>query len=488
MKPVLVFLTFCFSQYIFSQDSLGIRIQNAIDLFAKNSSFSNASITFKVIDCADGKELASYNPLVSLQPASVTKLFSTAAAFHQLGGDYTPETRVYFDGWISKDSILHGNIWIRGAGDPSLGSKYYNASGSETTFLQSWADSILKKGIKKITGAIIGDASEFGYQGIPDGWAWGDMGNYYGAGPSGLGLYDNVLRMYFSSPKTAGQKTKLLRTFPVIPNFNFENGIVAGGSGDNSFIYGAPFSYNYFGTGRIQIKQSSMMVRGTLPDPELCFAQEFSRILKSKGIVVSDSVLQVRTMPKTTAIARYSSKKILFTYKGRSLASVAWWTNMKSVNYFAESILCWTGYEKNGDGSTDNSTDQMMAFWRQKINTKGLYLNDGSGLSRSNAINANHFCEMLRFMKDGKAGEEFYKTLAVSGVSGTLESVCKNQAAQGKLHAKSGTIKRVKSYAGYAETNKGRKLAFAIIVNNFTCSSDEVVLKMEKVFNVLIQE
>jgi D-alanyl-D-alanine carboxypeptidase/D-alanyl-D-alanine-endopeptidase (penicillin-binding protein 4) len=70
-------------------------------------------------------------------------------------------------------------------------------------------------------------------------------------------------------------------------------------------------------------------------------------------------------------------------------------------------------------------------------------------------------------------------------VSGTLSSVCKNEAAHGKMKAKSGTMSRVKSYAGYIESSSGKTIAFSIIVNNYNCSNSATVQEMEKIFNAL---
>jgi D-alanyl-D-alanine carboxypeptidase/D-alanyl-D-alanine-endopeptidase (penicillin-binding protein 4) len=459
-------------------------IQSAVDLFSVDPNFANASISFMAMDCSTGQIIASKNPDLSLPPASTTKLWSTATAYQLLGKDYAPKTRIYIDGIIT-DSVLNGNLWIRGGGDIALGSRYYNGDGIEDTFLRSWSDSLKMKGIKKITGAIIADGSEFGYEGAPDGWAWGDMGNYYGAAGSGLPIYDNMLRYYFATGKTAGSSTTFLRTFPVVPGLTYHNYVSTGGSGDNSYIYGAPYSLDRFGTGTLQAGSSKFMVKGSLPDPELTFAQEFSRVLKEKGFLVSDSCVGVRSLVPMAAYNRYAAMTLLHTHVGKTLNSVAWWTNMKSVNTFAEEILCWVGYGSNGNGSIENSLDKEMDYWKTRINTSGLYLKDGSGLSRSNAISAQHFCNMLKYMTTSKEFDAFYGTLAVAGVSGTLSDVCLNQAGEKRVHAKSGTMKRIKSYAGYVETKSGKKLCFAIIVNNYNCSNETTLERIEKVMNAM---
>ncbi len=460
-------------------------VQQAINSFASEPCFLHAGISFSAVDCATGELIATLNPTLSLAPASTTKLFATATAIEILGASYSPKTRLYIDGIIQADSVLSGNLWIRGGGDPTLGSRYYNGDGLEDQFLQKWADTLLKMGIKKITGSVISDASEFGYQGAPDGWGWSDMGNYYGAGASGLPIYDNMLRYYFKTSTTVGSKTVLTGTFPTIPELNFTNYITAGGKGDNSYIFGAPYSLDRFGTGTLEKGANRFVVKGSLPDPELTFAAEFVRVLGTKGIQVLSGYANARKQPSQSPALRYATKQLLYTHHGKTVGSIAWWTNMKSVNLFAESLLCLVGYGTNGVGTTENSLNKLDAFWRDKINTKGLYINDGSGLSRTNAISSDHFCQLLQYMTTAKEFQTFYNTLPIAGVSGTLSSVCKNQPGENRVHAKSGTMNRIKSYAGYVESTSGRRIAFAIIVSNFSCSNDVTLSKIEKIMNTL---
>lgn len=471
-----------------SKDSLAaihaVSIQTAIDNFANDPVFSHAGIGFLAMDVSTGDIVGYKNPGLCLSPASIVKLFTTATAFQVLGKDYAPKTRIYTDGTLDASGTLNGNLWIRGGGDVSLGSRYYNEDGIEDTFLRLWADTLLKMGIKFINGAVITDASEFGYQAIPDGWNWGDMGNYYGAGPSGLPIYDNVLKYVFKTG-AAGTRSELTGTIPTIPGMTFQNYITAGGSGDNSYVYGAPYSLDRFGTGTLAPKVNRYVVRGSLPDPELQFAQEFHQILKMKGIGVRDSIKTARTLPPEAAATRYAGMKLFLEYKGRTMGSIGWWTNMKSVNLFAEELLCWIGYHVSGVGTTENGLNRLEYYWTGKIPVSGMFIRDGSGLSRNNAISPQHFCSLLKYMSTSKNFDAFYGTLPVAGISGTLSTVCKNQPGQGKVHAKSGTMNRVKSYAGYVETASGKRLAFTIIANNFDCSSSSAVDRMERVFNAM---
>ncbi len=466
---------------IFSQTEL----ENVKNQFVSDPVLANASIGFCVIDLKSGEKLASHQAKVSLPPASTTKLFATATAIEVLGENYQPKTRLYASGEMSKTGEINGNLWVRGGGDATLGSKYYNGDGKEADFLKKWADTLYKLGLRKIAGSVVGDGSEFGYKGAPEGWTWNDMGNYYGAGPAGLPIFDNMLKYYFKV-NGAGSTPVLLRTFPIVEGFHFNNYIAGStATGDNSYIYGAPYSLDRFGTGYLQMN-SSITVKGSIPDPELQFAEELRKALIERGIVVTGKSAGVRSMELETAWKRYSTgHTLLFTHNGPSVSSIAYWTNLKSINLFAEQLLCLVGYSKNGDGSTDNALNQMDKFWDSKITTTGLYLKDGSGLSRSNAISPEHFCALLKYMHESKNAKAFKATLAIAGETGTLSDVCKGQPAQGKIKAKSGTMSRIKSYAGYVETKSGKELAFSIIVNNYNCSNNALIARIEKLMNAM---
>jgi D-alanyl-D-alanine carboxypeptidase/D-alanyl-D-alanine-endopeptidase (penicillin-binding protein 4) len=466
---------------VFAQSNLET-IKNQI---VNDLTLENAGISMCILDLKTNEKVMQYQPKLALSPASTTKLFATASAFEMLGEDFQTETRLYITGSLSKEGEVSGDLYLRGGGDPTLGSKFYNAEGMESNFLKSWADTLFKMGIRKISGSIVGDGSEFGYKGAPDGWTWNDMGNYYGAGPSGLAIYDNMLRYYFKV-NGIGSTPILQNTFPQIQNLVFHNYIVGSKqTGDNSYIYGAPYALDRFGTGFLE-NNTTIMVKGSIPDPELQFALEFRNALIERGIEVTGQAESVRTKTIEPAWKRYEiGHHLLFTQKSPTIASIASWTNLKSVNLFAESLVCLIGFHQNGNGATENGLAQMEKYWESKINTKGLFLKDGSGLSRSNGISAEHFCELLKYMHLSKNGKAFKNTLALAGETGTMHDVCKGQAGHGRVRAKSGTMARIKSYAGYVESKSGNELAFAVIFNNYSGTNSALLQKIEKLMNAM---
>ncbi|MDX2360487.1 MAG: D-alanyl-D-alanine carboxypeptidase/D-alanyl-D-alanine-endopeptidase [Crocinitomicaceae bacterium] len=462
------------------------RIQTAIDNLNNDPALKHASISFKVIDLATNKTIARLNPSLTMPTASTAKLFSTATALELLGANYRPETRLYYDGSIDSSGILHGNLWIRGGGDPSFGSKYFNMGRPADHNFQKLCASIRKLGITSIEGAVIADASEFGYQGAPDGWNWVDLGNYYGAGPSGLTVYDNLLKIDFKTPSTIGRSATINEMTPEVPDMVFHNYVVsAKASGDNVYIYGAPYSLDRFATGTLPANRSSFIVKGSLPDPEYQFAYEMSKKLKENGIELLGGIKTARQMEIFSTPQDYMKRTSLMTLEGTRLIDVIQQTNMRSVNLFAEHMISLIGYERTGDGSTNSGLKVLESHWRKYFSMEGAQINDGSGLSRMNAISANHFVDLLKQMNTSTNAEAFRATLPVAGESGTLRNVCKNQTAHGRMMAKSGSMTRVKSYAGYIDTASGEHYAFALIVNNYTCSSSAMRKKMELIFNTI---
>ena len=460
-------------------------VQLIVNQVAKSQDMLGASFSFCAIDLATGGEIGANNSNMSIPTASTAKLFSTATAIEVLGADYRPETRIYLEGSLSKEGRLDGNIWIRGGGDMTLGSRFFHENGHERDFLTAWVDTLKKMGIKSISGSIIADGSEFGYGGIPDGWSWNDMGNYYGAGPSGICVFDNAIRFSFKTG-VAGSPTEIISMSPTVPGMTFHNYVKSAAiDDDQSYIFGAPYSMDRFATGSLPSGRAAFDVKGSVPDPEIQLAYELATALESSGIKISKGYKGVRRDDLIQAAKYGSGFSLAFTHKGQRVKEIATLTNMKSINLFAEGLLCLVGYKLSGKGSTEEGLKQLEKYWSTKVSFTGLFLKDGSGLSRSNGISATHFCTLLKAMNSSKNYALYLSTLPVAGKSGTLTGLCNGQAGEGRVLAKSGSMNRIKSYSGYINSKSGKKIAFAITINNFNGSSSQATAKIEQILNAL---
>ena len=475
MQRIYLYILFAVNVISFTSFSQTETIYSAVKNFQAKDFLQDASIGIRIVDLSTNEILSDVNGNKVMPTASTTKLFSTAYALEELGTDYRSKTIIGHNGTLN-GKTLNGDLIIVSQGDVSLGSKYFKEK--QDSFLGVWLTAIQSKGIEKIKGRIIVDGSLFGYEGAPADWQWGDIGNAYGAHFSGTNLYDNILLYTFKTGKS-GSTTELLYTWPNVP-IKFDNRITAGNvSGDNSSIYGAVHASERYGTGQLPESKAKFTIRGSLPDPEEALAFVLKEYLSKNDIDVNEAY----TSRKLTNYKSLSDT--LFVYEGKSLREILQVTNYESVNLFAEGMMRLTAWQKEGKTLHNDACDAMQRYWRKQLNTKNLIFNDGSGISRTNTISAKNLTDLLIYMQNSKNNEEFYATLPQAGMHGTLKSVSKNKPAQGVMRAKSGTMRRVKSYAGYVDAVSGRRLAFAIIVNYHTCSNKELVTAMEDIFDAM---
>lgn len=470
MRSITFFLIGFLSVVLVAQKP-NTAIQTYADQIITFEGLQHAPFSFYVKDLDNGTIVADLNGDMSLPAASTMKLVTTATAIKILGTKHRFTTKIAYTGTIdSTTKTLNGDLVIIGGGDPTLGSKYYTKEGEEDDFLISWADSLRSLGIEHINGKVIADGSAYRYQGVPSGWQWADLGNYYGAGPNGLTIYDNILKLFFQT-SAIGELTKIACTEPYIPGLHISNSVTAAKSRrDNAYVFGAPYSFDWFVTGSLPANKEAFMVKASNPDPELTMAHVFNSVLQHHGISVRYYPETERNLLKDST---YTSKKrtTLFTHYSPSLTSIINLTNLYSVNLLAEHLLCEISNKRNGYGSTYNGALIAKAYWGKKFNTNNLIMTDGSGLSRSNAASAKFFVDLLNAMKGSST---FKKSLAVAGKKGTMSSIGRGTSAQGRVTGKSGTMSKMKAYTGYVKTKTGKNLAYAMIINNYSCSTSKV--------------
>lgn len=157
-------------------------------------------------------------------------------------------------------------------------------------------------------------------------------------------------------------------------------------------------------------------------------------------------------------------------------------TNLMSVNWRSSKLLRKIGNKVYKKPTTRAGVQALLDFWQTKgVDTTGMYFYDGNGLSRNNAISPKQLVDALYAMRTSPYYREFYNSLPVAGLTGTLHRAMKNSAAVGRVRAKTGTINNVKSFAGYVSTVNGRQLVFSLIVNNYDGRVKQMKQKLESV-------
>lgn len=484
LKKQLSILLLLFPFISFSQLSL----DQAIKDFANHPSMKYASLSITVLDVESGNVIAQHNPNMSLVPASTVKAVTTATALGVLGHSFTYKTKLQYDGNISK-GVLNGNIYIKGSGDPTLGSSKMTNALDLTATMTQFSTAIRNQGITKINGLVIGDATEFTTAMPAANWQWNDIGNYYGAGSSGLNIHENLYYLTFQRSKSLGATPKITKVSPDMPYLVFINEVKMdkAGTGDQSYIFGAPYSFTRYVRGTLPASAAQFTIKGAIPDPPQYAAYRLIQQLEKDGIStnkIAKNIFEYRREGQDKQLSRSN----LTTITSPPLSQIIKRTNEKSVNVYAESMLKTMGKRQKGEGSTEKGVEAMYDFWEQRgVNMEGCFLEDGSGLSPRSSITSFQLAQIMRkAAKDKGIFDYLYPSLAVAGRTGTASYMFKGTKAVGNIHLKSGSMRRVRAYTGYAKTKSGKMVSFAIIANNFTGESKLIRKEMEKVMLAMV--
>ncbi|HCC70056.1 MAG TPA: D-alanyl-D-alanine carboxypeptidase/D-alanyl-D-alanine-endopeptidase [Bacteroidales bacterium] len=461
-----------------------------INEFVNDTTFRHAGISICFRDMESGDIIAHYNKNMALGSASVMKLVTTAVALETLGPDFRFSTRIgYVGNFTPGDSILKGCIVIKGGADPTILSEYF--PDHNTDIIEKWADAIVNAGIKKVEGSVLADATIFNYHPAPGGWNWSDLGNYYGAGSHGICIFDNMYRIHFKTG-SIGTRPEIKGIDPDIPGLIIENRLISYGNSDNGYVYLEPYGDHAVIRGEIPHDRDDFVLKASIPDPPLLTGILLQKELEKRGIIISKKTTSLRITPSLAEEYRSSEKVIITTSWSPPLSDIISVTNTESVNLFAEQLIKYIGFantmkEFSSKGSGLKAINEYLNS--SLDSTEGLYIVDGSGLSRSNALSASFITGLLQYMRtEGRFAEYYYESLPEPGKSGTLENYFNDPVFEGRLRAKSGTSTRIRNYAGYLEVSPGREVIFAVLVNNFDCSSSEVTARVEKLLKGVIED
>ncbi len=441
-----------------------------------------ASFSLVVKDVQEGRTVYCYDTDRLQSPASVLKTVATATALEILGEDYRYPTTLEYDG-ILENGTLEGNLYIKGSGDPSLGSSHF--APGQNKFLSTWIAALQKAGIKHITGSVISDESIFDTEGVSIKWLREDMGNYYAPGSYGISIFDNMYKLSLQTG-AAGTRPVLKGTEPDIPFIRFKNYLKAAPvSSDSAYIIGAPLDDVRYLYGVLPANREAYVLKGDIPDPALYLARYLTDQLQQKGIRVDGSPSCYRIEVEENRWKKGERKEIVTTYSPtlREIASVC---NHVSHNLYADALVKTVGlqYKPRRNemiSSFGRGVQVVKEYWEKKgLDVFPLRMNDGSGLAPADKVSAGFMGELLVYMATESAvSDAFIASLPQAGIEGSVRNFLKGSKLQGKAHLKSGGITGVRSYAGYI-TKDGKTYAVAVFSNNYSCPMSRMTGALEK--------
>ena len=444
-----------------------------------------------------GDTLARWNPGIRMVPASNMKLVTTGAALHALGGDFQFETALGYSGEI-REGTLKGDLYIIGGGDPTIAAPDSIALSSFTLFSR-WKNFLLRAGIKRIEGRIIGDGRWFDGPLEHPSWNWEDLGTDYGTGGNGLCYYENQKEFAVSAGWKEGEPVNWREGTPETPWMKYAStGVTAApGTGDELYLFTSDLAPVGEIRGTFAIDRKARTEHFSNKFGALTCAYHFFKFLVKGGIVATGGPADItsrgliragfETPPSERAVPQDSLRRLGSTYSP-SLARICRETNHRSDNFYAETLLRTLGRRSF---TTDNYDSCRVA-----LNTvlkdlgiedfSGLLALDGSGLSRKNSLSPAFLVRFLSAMRRSPAWDAYLASLPVPGANGTLRTVLPNlpQETKDRIHLKSGSMNGVLCYSGYITPKEGQKetVYFSILTNN----ADVSAAKMRPVITQII--
>ena len=414
-----------------------------------------ANMSVLVQNMTTGKVIDSYRPDHVVPPASVMKLLTTGAVLETLGPGFRFPTILEYSGTIEK-GVLHGDLYIRGGCDPSLGWK------GRTGFLDKWVSAIKAAGIKRIDGGIVADMTMLDGDAQNPNWLCEDAGNYYAPGIFSLNYYGNTMNIVLKSGEP-GTIATVEKTEPVVEDVYFINRIRCDKiSYDGAFVSGLPYSRERYLTGAVPSNLGTFGLKGDLPNPGLLLARHLTSRLRDAGVRVENDATYISdynplTPPRTEVYTHYSEP----------LRDIIKETNINSNNLYAEALFRYFGARYTLPGTIHNSQDLLRDYWRRRgVTIQNAIIKDGCGLAPQDAVSAKTFVQLLTIMSRSANRDAWMASLPLSGQSGTLKTLCPGTELEGRIHAKSGTIAGTKNFAGYIDMPNGDTWVFAILISS----------------------
>jgi D-alanyl-D-alanine carboxypeptidase/D-alanyl-D-alanine-endopeptidase (penicillin-binding protein 4) len=420
-----------------------------------------------VVSLTRGDTLFAWRADRRFLPASNAKLFTTAAALHYLGPDFRFLTVLYANGPITKGT-LYGDLVLYGTGDPTFGL--------DTAALAPFADSVVRAGVRRVNGDVVGDASFLGAELTGPGWTPDNLDQPFAAPPSALGAAANRVRLTVEPGERPGAAAVVV-VDPPTDYFTVTSTVTTGRARGRTRIEvrRGPPSGAVALSGVISPRRQSWTTYLVVEQPAVFAAGLLKSLLVARGVSVAGTTRGVRDGTSARArqlLARARGQDgeplegALAIRSSPTLGELVTTINHRSDNLSAELVFRSIGRSVGGAGTFASGAQAVMQFLARDVGipASSVEISDGSGLSILNEATPRALVRLLAYERTAREGGYFWASLPVAG-EGLTERMAETDAA-GRLRAKTGTLKDVSALSGYVLAAGGEELAFSIIVNH----------------------
>jgi D-alanyl-D-alanine carboxypeptidase/D-alanyl-D-alanine-endopeptidase (penicillin-binding protein 4) len=449
-------------------------IDHAIDA----GELSAARWGVSVVSLKDGRVLYARNANQLFTPASNMKIYTTAVALALLGPTYQWRTSVYADSQPDAEGLLKGDLTLYGRGAPDLSAQSKKDSQAS---LAQLADDLYQRGVRRISGNVIGDESYFRAEPFGNGWQWNDLQWYFGAEPSALSINDNQVNVEIKPAHNPGEAA-IAKVDGTQDYIRLSNETITVKRGEQMTVgVNRGLTNNEIKVwGEIPLGTRDFGYHLSVHDPAQWAARLLLDILKTRGITVAGEAHTRDFRVAQTSRFEPAEAIELASVLSKPLSEIVRATNKESINLNAELILRTMGRElgkqlppeldthKNHERGDDEAGLAVIRQWlnRSGVKTDHLAFHDGSGLSRLDLVTPDASAHLLLAISRSPVASVFRDSLPVAGLDGTLQG--RLLPFKNRISAKTGSLVYDNSLSGFVSAANGEQLAFSVMCNDQT--------------------
>ncbi|MEO6954164.1 MAG: D-alanyl-D-alanine carboxypeptidase/D-alanyl-D-alanine-endopeptidase [Polyangia bacterium] len=428
-------------------------LKTQIDTLLQEPALAGSHIGVAVTEVDSGRLLYGRSETSLLNPASNTKLFTTAAALALLGPEYRWKTVAYADGPVQSGEVK-GRLYLKGHGDPTL-----VVEDLWRIVADLWAG-----GVRRISGDLVVDDSFFDGARLAPGFAQKNEDAAFRAPSSALSLNYNAVGVHILPGATDGAPARVVIE-PPSPYFEITNEVRTSATARTNLTLEAKDAKDrtlLIARGRISIKDTGVTLLKRVGQPELYAGYALRELLTRRGIKLTGQVV-VGTVP--------ADARALAVHYSLPLGIVIREINKRSNNFMAEQLLKTMGAEAGGKpGTWQKGLDAVAGFLERIGIARSTYkMTNGSGLYDSNRLTPMQIVTLLRSSyRDFRYASDYLGSLALAGADGTTTHRMVGGLAERFVRAKTGTLLGVSCLSGYAGAPNKAPLLFSILMNDLT--------------------
>ena len=406
--------------------------------------------------------LIIYNGDRLFNSASLVKIISTYIALKDLGPSYQWQSNFYHSGKV-ENGLLNGDLIFKGGADATFSIED----------LEKMIRKIQNKGIKKINGNLILDYSFFGKMPIEKDFDENPL-RAYNVLPSAITLQSNTINFKLST-----QKNKI----KVIADPNINNMFINENLRISNRKCGNWKSHLKIITSKKNDKNSVKFLGGfskrcnekeidlAILDPSLYFFEVFKDLWNKNGGFFDGSYIKQDREDL--------SKVHLYTHFSRPLSELIRDVNKYSLNLMARNLMLTVIKEKNDIKPTEDMVNFYIQTWLKEkgLLHKGLFIDNGAGLSRKIQISTNQLLLILQNIYNDPFMPEMIASFPIASIDGTLKNKMKRTKFSRNGHFKTGSLKNVVGIAGFFLSDKKEMKSFVFIMNHEEAKNAQPFIK-----------